>query len=149
MLRHTLYYFRAPNQVRTATTTSVVIWTAPTDRTNIVNASSSTPDLKPHFEDVQSHYDLSNEFFSLFLDPTRTYSCAYYEGDGMTLEEAQLAKIDLALDSLELRPGMTLLDVGCGWGATMMRGKVRRQRRGSDLEPEPKGARRATLRHVG
>ena len=85
------------------------------------NASSSTPDLKPHFEDVQSHYDLSNEFFSLFLDPTRTYSCAYYEGDGMTLEEAQLAKIDLALDSLELRPGMTLLDVGCGWGATMMR----------------------------
>ena len=50
------------------------------------NASSSTPDLKPHFEDVQSHYDLSNEFFSLFLDPTRTYSCAYYEGDGMTLE---------------------------------------------------------------
>ena len=39
----------------------------------------------------------------------------------MTLEEAQLAKIDLALDSLELRSGMTLLDVGCGWGATMMR----------------------------
>ena len=82
---------------------------------------SSTPDLEPHFEDVQAHYDLSNEFFSLFLDPTRTYSCAYYERDDMTLEEAQLAKIDLALDSLELRPGMKLLDVGCGWGATMMR----------------------------
>ena len=81
----------------------------------------STPDLKTHVEDVQAHYDLSNEFFSLFLDPTRTYSCAYYERDDMTLEEAQLAKIDLALDSLELRPGMKLLDVGCGWGATMMR----------------------------
>ena len=81
----------------------------------------STPDLKTQVEDVQSHYDLSNEFFSLFLDPTRTYSCAYYERDDMTLEEAQLAKIDLALDSLELRPGMKLLDVGCGWGATMMR----------------------------
>ena len=85
------------------------------------NARPSTPDLKTQFEDVQAHYDLSNEFFALFLDPTRTYSCAYYERDDMTLEEAQLAKIDLALDSLELRPGMTLLDVGCGWGATMMR----------------------------
>jgi cyclopropane-fatty-acyl-phospholipid synthase len=85
------------------------------------HARPSTSDLKTQFEDVRSHYDLSNEFFSLFLDPTRTYSCAYYERDDMTLEEAQLAKIDLALDALELRPGMTLLDVGCGWGATMMR----------------------------
>ena len=85
------------------------------------NARPSKPDLKTHVEDVQSHYDLSNEFFSLFLDPTRTYSCAYFERDDMTLEEAQLAKIDLALDSLELRPGMKLLEIGCGWGATMMR----------------------------
>ncbi len=77
--------------------------------------------LKPHFEDVQAHYDLSDEFFRLFLDPTQTYSCAYFERDDMTLEEAQLAKIDLALGKLGLQPGMTLLDVGCGWGATMMR----------------------------
>jgi cyclopropane-fatty-acyl-phospholipid synthase len=77
--------------------------------------------LRPHFEDVQAHYDLSDEFFELFLDPTRTYSCAYFERDDMTLEEAQIAKIDLALGKLGLQPGMTLLDVGCGWGATMMR----------------------------
>ena len=77
--------------------------------------------LKPHFEDVQAHYDLSDEFFRLFLDPTQTYSCAYFERDDMTLEEAQLAKIDLALGKLGLQPGMTLLDIGCGWGATMMR----------------------------
>ncbi len=77
--------------------------------------------LKPHFADVQAHYDLSDEFFQLFLDPTQTYSCAYFERDDMTLEEAQLAKIDLALGKLGLQPGMTLLDVGCGWGATMMR----------------------------
>ncbi|MGV0741098.1 cyclopropane mycolic acid synthase family methyltransferase [Mycolicibacterium sp. XJ870] len=77
--------------------------------------------LKPHFGDVQAHYDLSDEFFALFLDPTRTYSCAYFERDDMTLEEAQIAKIDLALGKLGLEPGMTLLDVGCGWGATMMR----------------------------
>lgn len=77
--------------------------------------------LRPNFTDVQAHYDLSDEFFALFLDPTRTYSCAYFERDDMTLEEAQLAKIDLSLGKLGLQPGMTLLDIGCGWGATMMR----------------------------
>jgi cyclopropane-fatty-acyl-phospholipid synthase len=78
-------------------------------------------DLTPHFDDVQAHYDLSDDFFRLFLDPTQTYSCAYFERDDMTLEEAQIAKIDLALGKLGLQPGMTLLDVGCGWGATMLR----------------------------
>jgi cyclopropane-fatty-acyl-phospholipid synthase len=77
--------------------------------------------LKPRFTDVQAHYDLSDDFFRLFLDPTQTYSCAYFERDDMTLEEAQIAKIDLALGKLGLEPGMTLLDVGCGWGATMRR----------------------------
>ncbi|MHA7649740.1 cyclopropane mycolic acid synthase PcaA [Mycobacterium sp. ML4] len=77
--------------------------------------------LTPHFGNVQAHYDLSDEFFRLFLDPTKTYSCAYFERDDMTLEEAQIAKIDLALGKLNLEPGMTLLDIGCGWGATMRR----------------------------
>ncbi len=80
-----------------------------------------TQSLRPHFKDVQAHYDLSDDFFELFLDPTRTYSCAYFERDDMTLEEAQIAKIDLALGKLGLQPGMTLLDVGCGWGAAMLR----------------------------
>ena len=78
-------------------------------------------DLTPHFEDVQAHYDLSDDFYRLFLDPTQTYSCAYFERDDMTLEEAQLAKIDLSLGKLGLQPGMTLLDIGCGWGATLRR----------------------------
>ncbi len=78
--------------------------------------------LEPHFEDVQAHYDLSDEFFALFLDPTRTYSCAYFERDDMTLEEAQYAKVDLSLGKLGLQPGMTLLDIGCGWGTTIVRG---------------------------
>jgi cyclopropane-fatty-acyl-phospholipid synthase len=77
--------------------------------------------LTPHFDDVQSHYDLSDDFYRLFLDPSQTYSCAYFERDDMTLEEAQLAKIDLSLGKLGLEPGMTLLDVGCGWGATLRR----------------------------
>jgi len=77
--------------------------------------------LTPHFGNVQAHYDLSDDFFRLFLDPTQTYSCAYFERDDMTLEEAQIAKIDLALGKLKLEPGMTLLDIGCGWGATVRR----------------------------
>jgi cyclopropane-fatty-acyl-phospholipid synthase len=83
---------------------------------------SETVSLEPHFEDVQAHYDLSDEFFKLFLDPTRTYSCAYFERDDMTLEEAQIAKVDLSLGKLGLEPGMTLLDIGCGWGTTIIRG---------------------------
>jgi cyclopropane-fatty-acyl-phospholipid synthase len=83
--------------------------------------SSDTKRLKPHFEDVQAHYDLSDDFFRLFLDPTQTYSCAYFERADMTLEEAQLAKIELSLGKLGLEPGMTLLDIGCGWGATLNR----------------------------
>jgi cyclopropane-fatty-acyl-phospholipid synthase len=82
---------------------------------------SETANLKPHFEDVQAHYDLSDDFFALFLDPTRTYSCAYFERDDMSLEEAQYAKVDLSLGKLGLQPGMTLLDIGCGWGTTIVR----------------------------
>ncbi len=82
---------------------------------------SGSADLQPRFEDVQSHYDLSDDFYRLFLDATQTYSCAYFERDDMTLEEAQRAKIDLSLGKLGLEPGMTLLDIGCGWGATLLR----------------------------
>ncbi|MGK2882934.1 MAG: cyclopropane mycolic acid synthase family methyltransferase [Mycobacterium sp.] len=87
----------------------------------MTHRSGASTNMTPHFEDVQTHYDLSDEFFGLFLDPTQTYSCAYFERDDMTLEEAQYAKIDLSLGKCDLKPGMTLLDVGCGWGATMVR----------------------------
>lgn len=83
--------------------------------------SENTKDMTPHFEEVQAHYDLSDEFFGLFQDPSRTYSCAYYEREDMTLEEAQTAKIDLSLGKLNLEPGMTLLDIGCGWGSVLQR----------------------------
>jgi cyclopropane-fatty-acyl-phospholipid synthase len=82
---------------------------------------ASHADLKPHFDDIAAHYDISDDFYRLFLDPSQTYSCAYFERDDMTLEQAQLAKVDLALGKLGLQPGMTLLDVGCGWGSTMLR----------------------------
>src|SRR5215207_922144 len=82
---------------------------------------SGPADMKPHFAEVQAHYDLSDDFFGLFQDPSRTYSCAYFEREDMTLAEAQLAKIDLALGKLDLQPGMTLLDIGCGWGSVLQR----------------------------
>ena len=77
--------------------------------------------MRPHFEEIQAHYDISDDFFGTFQDPSRTYSCAFFERDDATLEEAQMAKIDLALGKLDLQAGMTLLDVGCGWGSVMQR----------------------------
>jgi cyclopropane-fatty-acyl-phospholipid synthase len=77
--------------------------------------------MRPHFEDIQAHYDLSDDFFGLFQDPTRKYSCAYFTGPDATLSEAQIADVDLNLDKLNLQPGMTLLEIGCGWGLTLQR----------------------------
>ena len=77
------------------------------------------PDLTPYYDESQSIYDISNDFFALFLGPTMGYTCSYFERDDMTLDEAQVAKFYLALGKLHLEPGMTLLDVGCGWGGAM------------------------------
>ena len=76
-------------------------------------------DLTPYYEESQSIYDVSNDFFALFLGPTMGYTCGYYEREDMNLEESQIAKFDLALGKLDLEPGMTLLDVGCGWGGAL------------------------------
>ncbi|HEY3530501.1 MAG TPA: cyclopropane-fatty-acyl-phospholipid synthase family protein [Nocardioides sp.] len=67
---------------------------------------------------ISHHYDLSNEFYARILDPTMAYSCAYYGDDPeQTVESAQRAKLDLVCRKLDLGPGRTLLDVGCGWGS--------------------------------
>ena len=78
-------------------------------------------DLTPKYAELQSIYDISNEFFELFLGPTMGYTCGYFERPDMTTDEAQNAKFDLALGKLGLQPGMTLLDIGCGWGGGMQR----------------------------
>ena len=93
--------------------------------------------FRPFYKQVQAHYDLSNDFFALFLDSSMTYSCAYFARDNMSLHEAQLAKIDLSLGKCDLprrtessnaavtitpaATRMKLLDIGCGWGATARR----------------------------
>ena len=63
----------------------------------------------------KEHYDLGNDLFSLMLDPYMQYSCVYWK-DATTLKQAQEAKLKLICEKLQLKPGMTLLDIGCGWG---------------------------------
>ena len=87
----------------------------------MADQNSGSTDLVPHFEDIQAHYDLSDDFFGVFQDPTRKYSCAYFTGPNVTLSEAQIANVDQHLDRLDLKPGMTLLEIGCGWGLTLAR----------------------------
>ena len=65
---------------------------------------------------IAHHYDVSNEFYRIFLGPTMTYSCAVWDSPEMTLDDAQTAKYELICRKLELEPGDRLLDVGCGWG---------------------------------
>jgi len=66
---------------------------------------------------IEYHYDVSNDFYRLFLDPNMVYSCAYYRNEDNTLQAAQEQKLDHILNKLMLRPGERLLDIGCGWGA--------------------------------
>jgi cyclopropane-fatty-acyl-phospholipid synthase len=69
---------------------------------------------------VQFHYDVSNEFFKLFLDESLTYSCGFFSLDDSSLEAAQFAKLELVCTKLALKQGMRVLDVGCGWGSFAM-----------------------------
>ena len=69
---------------------------------------------------IAHHYDVSNEFYALFLDPLMVYTCAYYRDPDGKLERAQQDKLDLVCRKLELRAGESLLDIGCGWGSLAM-----------------------------
>jgi cyclopropane-fatty-acyl-phospholipid synthase len=69
---------------------------------------------------IAHHYDLSNDFYALLLDDTMAYSSAYFTDPTMPLVDAQRAKLDLICRKLDLKPGMRLLDVGCGWGSLIL-----------------------------
>ncbi len=79
------------------------------------------PDRARNREDIGTHYDLGNEFFALFLDPTMTYSAAVFEDPESTLEQASQAKYDRLLTKLGVTPGQRLLEIGTGWGGLALR----------------------------
>jgi cyclopropane-fatty-acyl-phospholipid synthase len=78
---------------------------------------SKTSDKKA----IQYHYDVSNEFYQLWLDKNMVYSCAYFENGDEDIDTAQLKKIDHILTKIQVQPGHRLLDIGCGWGALVIR----------------------------
>ncbi|MDO5713354.1 MAG: cyclopropane-fatty-acyl-phospholipid synthase family protein [Tissierellia bacterium] len=80
---------------------------------DIVFTSSSK---KNQLEEVQSHYDIGNDFYALWLDKTLSYSCGYFKHEDDSLYQAQVNKVDYILEKLYLKEGMSLLDIGCGWG---------------------------------
>jgi cyclopropane-fatty-acyl-phospholipid synthase len=87
------------------------------------NAPGYDKKVEAHFgkgrkddELIRFHYDVSNAFYALFLDPEMVYSCGYFEAPETSLEDAQIAKLDKICRKLRLQPGDRLLDIGCGWG---------------------------------
>lgn len=82
--------------------------------------SISRHSTKRDAEQIQFHYDLSDEFYGLWLDPRRVYSCAYYREPGMSLAQAQEAKLDHICRKLRLQSGERFLDIGAGWGGLLL-----------------------------
>ncbi|MBE6053524.1 MAG: class I SAM-dependent methyltransferase [Clostridium sartagoforme] len=76
----------------------------------------SSTSKKNQKKEVTSHYDIGNDFYELWLDETMSYSCAYFKNESDTLYEAQKNKVHYILKKLQLKEGMSLLDIGCGWG---------------------------------
>jgi cyclopropane-fatty-acyl-phospholipid synthase len=95
---------------------------------------------------VRHHYDVSNDYFRLFLGPSMTYSCAIFSRGATTLEEAQEAKNELVCTKLDLEPGQHLLDVGCGWGSLAIRAAGRHGARVTGITLSPPQAELARRR---
>jgi cyclopropane-fatty-acyl-phospholipid synthase len=94
---------------------------APIDQVFAGDASGRRQAQRNETDFIQFHYDVSNEFYALFLDRNMVYTCAYFKDEADGLERAQEQKIDHVLTKLRLRPGERLLDIGCGWGALAFR----------------------------
>lgn len=87
-----------------------------TDETALKKLIHTSVSKKNQKKEVSSHYDIGNDFYKLWLDETMSYSCGYFKNEDDTLYQAQVNKVDYILKKLCLTEGMTLLDIGCGWG---------------------------------
>ena len=87
-----------------------------TDESALKKIMHSSTAKKNQQKEVQSHYDIGNDFYKLWLDKTMSYSCGYFLHEEDTLYQAQMNKVDYILKKLYLKEGMTLLDIDCGWG---------------------------------
>ncbi|HAU86762.1 MAG TPA: SAM-dependent methyltransferase [Lachnospiraceae bacterium] len=87
-----------------------------TDKSKLKKLIITSLNRKNQKAEVISHYDIGNDFYKLWLDESMSYSCAYFKTDQDTLYEAQVNKVEHILEKLHLKEGMTLLDIGCGWG---------------------------------
>ena len=87
-----------------------------TDHKKLKKLIFSSLSKKNQKEEVSSHYDIGNDFYSMWLDKTMSYSCGYFDREDTTLYEAQCNKVHRILKKLYLKEGMTLCDIGCGWG---------------------------------
>ena len=92
-----------------------------TDKSALKKLILTSKAKKNQEKEVMSHYDIGNEFYRLWLDETMSYSCGYFKNAEDTLYDAQVNKADHILEKLQLQEGMTLLDIGCGWGFLLMR----------------------------
>ena len=87
-----------------------------TDQTALKKLIYTSVSKKNQEKEVTSHYDIGNDFYSLWLDETMSYSCGYFRNPDDSLYQAQVNKVDYILEKLYLKEGMSLLDIGCGWG---------------------------------
>lgn len=87
-----------------------------TDKSALKKLIITSKSKRNQKKEVTSHYDIGNDFYRLWLDETMSYSCGYFKEDSYSLYQAQVGKVDHILEKLHLEAGMTLLDVGCGWG---------------------------------
>lgn len=87
-----------------------------TDKNALKKLIFTSSSKKNQKKEVSSHYDIGNDFYKLWLDKTLSYSCGYFKHEDDTLYQAQVNKVDYILKKLYLKEGMSLLDIGCGWG---------------------------------
>ena len=109
-----------------------------TDRWKLRKLMFTSGDKNNQKREVSSHYDIGNDFYRLWLDETLSYSCGYFKENDTTLYEAQCCKVERILEKLNLKEGMTLCDIGCGWGFLLMEAakKYKVYGMGSTVSPE-------------